>query len=80
MRTLKVIDTFRRARIDYTDDEHEQSWTQSIAIDSRIDTTETGAYFMNGGKLVVRSLKEHGVDFVFGLVDTTILDIIDALY
>jgi len=35
---------------------------------------------MNGGKLVVRSLKEHGVDFVFGLVDTTILDIIDALY
>jgi acetolactate synthase-1/2/3 large subunit len=35
---------------------------------------------MNGGRLVVQSLKQHGVEFVFGLVDTTILDILDALH
>lgn len=35
---------------------------------------------MNGGNLVVRSLKRLGMEFIFGLADTTILDILDALY
>lgn len=35
---------------------------------------------MNGATLVVQSLKAHGVDCIFGLVDTTILDIIDAIH
>lgn len=35
---------------------------------------------MKGGSLVVQALKRHGVEFVFGLVDTTILDILDALH
>lgn len=35
---------------------------------------------MNGGQLAVECLKAHGVTHVFGLVDTTILDIIDAIY
>jgi acetolactate synthase-1/2/3 large subunit len=35
---------------------------------------------MNGGRLLVQSLKRHGTEFVFGLVDTTILDILDALH
>ena len=34
---------------------------------------------MNGGALLVQCLKRHGTEFVFGLVDTTILDILDAL-
>jgi acetolactate synthase-1/2/3 large subunit len=35
---------------------------------------------MNGGALVIRCLRRHGAEFVFGLVDTTILDILDALH
>jgi acetolactate synthase-1/2/3 large subunit len=41
---------------------------------------QTGGTIMNGGKLVVQSLRAHGVDCIFGLIDTTILDIIDAIY
>lgn len=34
---------------------------------------------MNGGALVTQSLKRHGVEFIFGLPDTTILSILDAV-
>jgi acetolactate synthase I/II/III large subunit len=35
---------------------------------------------MNGGQLVVQCLKRHGAQFVFGLADTSIIDILDALH
>jgi acetolactate synthase I/II/III large subunit len=34
---------------------------------------------MNGGALVAQSLRRHGVEFLFGLPDTTILGILDAV-
>ena len=35
---------------------------------------------VTGGALVARSLKRHGAEFLFGLPDTTILGILDAVY